>query len=239
MSILVTATRFVTTWGVAISRIATRSQKLAGLERPRGASSGLRRHLVLVLLLAAIGAGGIKLVEVTLDTPGALEAVHDAAQAEMSIGTGTVLTAEQVRMSEAAGARFVVGPALVPDVVRTALELGVEPIPGVFTATEVVRAMDLGARTLKLFPASSGGPSHLRALRGPFPAVPFLPTGGIDLDEVAGYLLAGAACVGLGGALVGPRPPASPEELDAIAARSAAVVEAADTVARGAAEHPS
>ena len=162
--------------------------------------------------MAALVRGGIEQVEVTIDTPGALDAVADAAGDGRIVGVGTVVDSEQVRAAAAAGARFVVSPGLVPEVIETALELGLEPVPGVFTATEILAATAAGARVMKLFPASCGGPSYLRALRGPFPTIPLIPTGGVRIDEVQAYLEAGATVIALGqrarrprGAAVGRR----------------------------------
>lgn len=163
--------------------------------------------------LAALAAGGVEVAEVTLDTPGALGAVTDAAAAGRRVGSGTVVSARQVRESAAAGASFVVSPAVVPEVIETALELGLEPVPGAYTATEVLQATTLGARLVKLFPASPAGPAYLRALRGPFPAVPFVATGGIRIEEIGAYLEAGARAVALGSELVGRSAPVSDADL--------------------------
>jgi 2-dehydro-3-deoxyphosphogluconate aldolase/(4S)-4-hydroxy-2-oxoglutarate aldolase len=167
----------------------------------------------------ALVRGGIELVEVTLDTPGALEAIERAGGA---VGAGTVVTAEQVRAAAAAGARFVVSPGFVPEVVETALDLGVEPVPGVFTATEILAAQAAGARVLKLFPVSVGGPRYVRALRGPFPEVPFVVTGGVKPEDVGSYFEAGATVVALGSELVGRTAPTTDAELEQIVARAAA-----------------
>lgn len=170
----------------------------------------------------ALLQGGIEHVEVTLDTPGALEAIERAAAG--TIGAGTVVSAEQVRAAAAAGARFVVSPGFVPDVVATALDLGVEPVPGVYTPTEILAATAAGARVLKLFPVSAGGPAYVRALRGPFPELPFVVTGGVAPADVDLYFDAGATVVALGSELVGRSAPASDAELERIAARAAALV---------------
>jgi 2-dehydro-3-deoxyphosphogluconate aldolase/(4S)-4-hydroxy-2-oxoglutarate aldolase len=167
----------------------------------------------------ALLRGGIDLVEVTLDTPGALEAIEGAGG---TVGAGTVVTGEQVRAAAAAGARFVVSPGFVPEVVETALELGIEPVPGVYTATEVLAARAAGARVLKLFPVSIGGPGYVRALRGPFPEIPFVATGGVKPDEVGLYFDAGATVVALGSQVVGRTAPTSDAELEQITARAAA-----------------
>jgi 2-dehydro-3-deoxyphosphogluconate aldolase/(4S)-4-hydroxy-2-oxoglutarate aldolase len=168
----------------------------------------------------ALARGGVEAIELTIDTPGALAAVADAAAAGRTVGVGTVLTAEQVRASADAGARFVVSPALVPEVIETALALGLEPLPGVFTPTELVQALSAGARAVKLFPASPAGPGYLRALRGPFPSVPIVPTGGVRIQEIGEYLAAGAAAVALGSELVGRSAPASEDDLARIEAQA-------------------
>jgi 2-dehydro-3-deoxyphosphogluconate aldolase / (4S)-4-hydroxy-2-oxoglutarate aldolase len=173
--------------------------------------------------LDAIDAGGIGLSEVTIDTPGGLEAVGRSAAKGRIVGVGTVLTADEVRECADAGARFVVSPGIVDEVIGEALERGLEPIAGAFTASEILRALALGVHTVKLFPASTGGPAHVRSLRGPFPTTPFVPTGGIAVKDVHAYLDAGATCVGLGGELVGRTPPQSDAELERIRGRAAAV----------------
>jgi 2-dehydro-3-deoxyphosphogluconate aldolase / (4S)-4-hydroxy-2-oxoglutarate aldolase len=177
--------------------------------------------------LDALVRGGIDTLEITIDTPGALEAVDRTARNGHTVGVGTVLTAEQVRASAAAGARFVVSPGVVPDVVEAAHELGLEPMPGVFTATEILQAQATGAHVMKLFPASYGGPGYLRALRGPFPALPLVPTGGIRVEDIRAYLDAGATAVALGGELVGRSAPRSDAELEQVAERARRAVEAA------------
>jgi 2-dehydro-3-deoxyphosphogluconate aldolase/(4S)-4-hydroxy-2-oxoglutarate aldolase len=177
--------------------------------------------------LAALAAGGIEAVEVTMDTPGALAAVAEAAGEGRRVGVGTVVTAEQVRAAADAGAGFVVSPGLVPDVVATALELGLEPVPGTYTPTEVLQATAAGARVVKLFPASTGGPAYLRALRGPFPDVPFVPTGGIRVEEIRAYLEVGAHAVALGSELVGRSAPCSDADLARIEAQVVRAVAAA------------
>jgi 2-dehydro-3-deoxyphosphogluconate aldolase / (4S)-4-hydroxy-2-oxoglutarate aldolase len=176
-------------------------------------------------VIDALLDGGVPLVEVTIDTPSALEIVAKAAVDGITIGVGTVLRPDQARACADAGASFVVAPSFSPAVVEAALGAGIEPIPGVLTPTELVAARDAGAEAVKVFPsAPAGGPSLIRALRGPFPDVPLLPTGGIGPEDVQGFLDAGATCVGLGATLVGSEPP-SPAEVDMIRDRAAAVME--------------
>jgi 2-dehydro-3-deoxyphosphogluconate aldolase / (4S)-4-hydroxy-2-oxoglutarate aldolase len=179
-------------------------------------------------VLAALREGGITQLEVTLDTPGALETVRRERAASRSVGVGTVVSAEDVRDAARAGAAFVVGPAVMPAMVEAAVGLGVDAIPGAFTPTEILTARDLGAPAVKLFPAPVGGPAYIRALRGPIPGVPFVPTGGIAVEDVRAYLEAGASCVGLGADLVGRTPPSSRRDLDLLAERAAKAVAAAE-----------
>jgi 2-dehydro-3-deoxyphosphogluconate aldolase/(4S)-4-hydroxy-2-oxoglutarate aldolase len=175
----------------------------------------------------ALVRGGIELVEVTIDTPGALAAVKRAADEGRAVGVGTVVSTDQVRACATAGARFVVSPGVIAEVIRDARTLGLEPVPGVFTATEILTATAAGARVMKLFPASCGGPSYLRALRGPFPTTALVPTGGVRLDEIAAYLEAGATAVALGSELVGRSAPHTDDELEWIASQAARATEAA------------
>ena len=175
----------------------------------------------------ALADAGVPVLEVTLDTPDALAAIDRAARAGHVVGAGTVRTADEVRAAADAGARFVASPWLVTPVIDAADEVGLEAMPGVLTPSELARALDAGARTVKLFPAGPvGGPAYLRALRGPFPDVPIVPTGGIAVAEVGDYLAAGATSVGLGASLVGAAPPANDAELEALGARARAAVAA-------------
>jgi 2-dehydro-3-deoxyphosphogluconate aldolase / (4S)-4-hydroxy-2-oxoglutarate aldolase len=176
--------------------------------------------------LEALAEGGVERLEVTADTPGGFAAVEHAARSGRTVGVGTVLSSDQVRTAAAAGARFVVSPGLVHEVIDTAWEVGVEPVPGVFTATEILAATAAGAHVLKLFPASCGGPSYLRALRGPFPETALVATGGVRVDEIDDYFRAGATAVALGSELVGRTAPRSDDDLEQIAANAARAVAA-------------
>jgi 2-dehydro-3-deoxyphosphogluconate aldolase/(4S)-4-hydroxy-2-oxoglutarate aldolase len=177
-------------------------------------------------VIGALAAGGIPLVEITVDTPGALDAIAEAAGEGITIGAGTVTTTDEVRACADAGAGFVVSPGFLPDVVETAVAIGIEPIPGILSPTELIGALRAGASAVKVFPAGpAGGPSYVRALRGPFPDVPLLPTGGIGPQDVKAFLDAGATCVGLGASLIGGEPPTR-ADLDAIRERAADVMAA-------------
>ncbi len=158
--------------------------------------------------LDAVVDGGIGVVEVTVDTPGAWDAIAAAvSRPGVLVGAGTVTEVEQVRRLAGLGGRFVVSPGFDEQVVATALELGLEPLPGVSTATEVMAARRAGARLLKLFPAGALGVRHLRELRGPFGAEHFVPTGGVTRRTLAEWVDAGAYAVALGSDLSGHRPP--------------------------------
>ena len=156
---------------------------------------------------AALGAmeEGFQYVEIALTTPGALEAISEvraAAPAGCFVGAGTVLTIQDVDNVEGAGGQFVVTPSLAPSI-EEAAGRGIPVLAGAFTPSEAFEAMNRGAAAVKLFPASIGGPGYLKALRDPFPDIPFIAVGGVGLDEAAGYWRAGAIAVGLGGPLFG------------------------------------
>lgn len=175
-------------------------------------------------IVEAIRRGGIDLLEVTADTPGAIDAVRRAARAGGPVGAGTIGSATQARAFGEAGAAFLVSPGVMPEVVRVAVELGIPAVPGALSPTEIATAQRAGATAVKLFPASLGGPGYLRVLRGPFSDVRFVPTGGIEPADVRSWLDAGATCVGLGSALVGATPPATPGDLRALTERARRVV---------------
>lgn len=169
----------------------------------------------------ALVAGGITCLEITLTSPGALEAIK-AVRAELpstvDVGAGTVTTAAEAVAAIEAGAGFVVSPSAELDVVRTALAAGVASYPGAYTATEVLAAWRAGATVVKLFPASSVGPGYVKALAGPFPDIAMMPTGGMALDEIGAWIRAGVVAVGLGGPLLGDA--ADGGSLDALQSRA-------------------
>ncbi|WP_330323900.1 bifunctional 4-hydroxy-2-oxoglutarate aldolase/2-dehydro-3-deoxy-phosphogluconate aldolase [Streptomyces pseudovenezuelae] len=141
-------------------------------------------------LADALAAGGARCAEVTFRTPDAEQVVKAmAAHGALTVGAGTVLTAEQAERAVAAGARFLVSPGFDEEVIDKARELGVPVAPGVATATELMRALKAGVDTVKLFPAEPlGGTGMLRALAAPFPQARFVPTGGIGPGQLAAYL---------------------------------------------------
>ena len=155
-------------------------------------------------VVAALVEGGVLGIEVTFTTPEAARVMRDLNEEygdDLLLGAGTVITREQAEESAEAGATFLVSPGSDPQLLPAMLETGLLVLPGALTPTEVMVARSLGAGALKLFPGSMGGPSHLKALRGPFPDVPFIPTGGVSPDNIADWFAAGAFAVGAGSAL--------------------------------------
>jgi 2-dehydro-3-deoxyphosphogluconate aldolase/(4S)-4-hydroxy-2-oxoglutarate aldolase len=155
--------------------------------------------------IRAVVEGGIRAVEVTFTVPGAPGVIrrvkHDLGESVL-LGAGTVTNAEQAEDAVDAGATFLVAPNTDERVIGAAKRLGVPIIPGALTPTEVLRAWDMGADAVKIFPASAvGGPAYIRNLRAPFPNIPLIPTGGVDERNVGEFLKAGAFAVGAGGAL--------------------------------------
>ncbi|MGQ9622580.1 MAG: bifunctional 4-hydroxy-2-oxoglutarate aldolase/2-dehydro-3-deoxy-phosphogluconate aldolase [Candidatus Caldatribacteriaceae bacterium] len=158
----------------------------------------------LMEVVEALKRGGISCIEVTMTTPGALRILEDVRKNMDNVlfGAGTVLDPETARLCIASGAQFIVTPSLNERVIEVAHRYDVPIIPGALTPTEILRAWECGAEVVKVFPASSLGPSYIRELKGPFPQIKFCPTGGVNLENVAEFLKAGASCVGVGGSLV-------------------------------------
>jgi 2-dehydro-3-deoxyphosphogluconate aldolase/(4S)-4-hydroxy-2-oxoglutarate aldolase len=155
----------------------------------------------LVQACAAAVRGGLRVLEITLNTPGALDAIRHFARVDgVVVGGGTVLSREDARAVTDAGGRFALSPVFDADVVDEAHRLGLLAVPGTATATEILAAHRHGARLVKVFPAAAlGGAAYIRALRGPLPHVPLVPTNGITAGNLADYVAAGAVAVGVGG----------------------------------------
>jgi 2-dehydro-3-deoxyphosphogluconate aldolase/(4S)-4-hydroxy-2-oxoglutarate aldolase len=152
----------------------------------------------------ALADGGVRCVEVTMNTPGALDVVRGVAAKldGVVMGVGTVLDAETARLAILSGAQFIVSPTLNRDMVAMCRRYGAVAVPGAYTPTEILSAWECGADLVKVFPASVGGPEYIKAIRAPLPQVRLCPVGGVDLDNALPYLRAGAAAVALGGSLV-------------------------------------
>lgn len=156
----------------------------------------------------AVHAGGVTAIELTMTTPGALEVIAELVrrhEGEMLVGAGSVLDPEVARRAIDAGAAFVVSPVFRADVMAEAHRHDVPMLPGGFTPTEILAAHEAGADVVKVFPADTLGPAFLKGVLGPMPFLRLMPTGGVTPDNVATWLRAGAAAVGLGSALVDPK----------------------------------
>ncbi|MFC7308554.1 bifunctional 4-hydroxy-2-oxoglutarate aldolase/2-dehydro-3-deoxy-phosphogluconate aldolase [Streptomyces monticola] len=178
---------------------ALRAERLVAIIRGTDAEASFRT--VMALLEA-----GIPLVEVSLSSAGALKVI-ERARAELGdgdwLGAGTVVTEEDAQRASEAGANLIVTPGLGPGF-RASVRQGLPVLAGVLTPSEVCEATAAEATALKVFPASAmGGPSYLKALRAPFPDLPFVPVGGVGTAEAAEYLRLGAVAVGVGSPLVG------------------------------------
>lgn len=150
-----------------------------------------------------IVAAGLTTIEITLTNPGALSIIENLAKnPEVQVGVGTVVDSKDVIRAKNAGASFIVSPNTDEEVIGETKRAGLISLPGVATPTEVAAAKKYGADILKLFPASTFGPGHLKALRDPFPGNFWCPTGGLSADSVGEWFAAGANLVGIGGPLI-------------------------------------
>lgn len=182
----------------------------------------------IVPIVTALCEGGIRLLEITLNTPGALKAIEQVATHlgdGVVVGAGTVLTPTEVIDAVNAGARFILSPALDPGIIQQTRDLGAVSVPGAFTATEILAAYRHGADIVKVFPASVG-PAYFRDMRGPLPHIPLMPTGGVNLDNIRDFSKAGAVAFGVGSALVPATQGSSPADLRVLVQRAAAYVAA-------------
>jgi 2-dehydro-3-deoxyphosphogluconate aldolase/(4S)-4-hydroxy-2-oxoglutarate aldolase len=156
-------------------------------------------------LAEALHAGGIRVMEVTLNSPGALEAIRllqDKLGERMYIGAGTVLDVEDAERALAAGASFLVTPNMEEDVIRFAVQREVPIFPGAMTPTEVVKAWKAGATAVKLFPSASLGIGYIKELQGPLSHIPMIAVGGVKEDNIRQFMDIGCHAVGIGGSLV-------------------------------------
>jgi 2-dehydro-3-deoxyphosphogluconate aldolase/(4S)-4-hydroxy-2-oxoglutarate aldolase len=162
----------------------------------------------LVEVARALVDGGVRVVEITLTVPDALEVVRQVRRAlgdRILLGAGTVLDVETARAALLAGAEYLVAPTVNLEVIRLCQRYDKLVMPGAFTPTEILTAWEAGADIVKVFPAEVVGPAFFKALRGPLPQVRLMPTGGVDLSTAAAFLQAGACCLGIGSQLVEPR----------------------------------
>lgn len=157
-----------------------------------------------VEVASALIEGSILGIEVAFTTPEAHLAMRELNEEygdHILLGAGTVTTPDQADRAVSSGATFLVSPGCDPGLIPLMQRTGLAVLPGVLTPSEVMLALRLGLETVKLFPGSLGGPSYLKGLRGPFPNVSFLPTGGVSAENVKHWFAAGAFAVGVGGAV--------------------------------------
>lgn len=184
-------------------------------------------------VVSTLVEAGVRVIEFTLTTPGALEVlkrVRSQVGGDVVLGVGTVLAARDAEASVEAGAAFLVTPVVAKDVIDVGRRNEVPVIPGSFTATELETCWQAGASAVKLFPASVGGPAYVRAVRAPLPHIPLVPTGGIQIADVPSYLQAGAVAVGIGSPLLGDA--VTGGSLAGLAERSVELVRVVRDVAR-------
>lgn len=153
----------------------------------------------------ALHRGGLSVIEVTMTVPGALDAIERLAREmgdDVLVGVGSVLDAKTARWAVNAGARFVVSPVFRPEVIHEAHRHGAAALPGAFTPTEILHACQAGADLIKVFPSGTLGPAFIKGVLAPMPFLRLVPTGGVTPGNAGEWIRAGAAAVGLGGALV-------------------------------------
>ncbi|MFN8009384.1 MAG: bifunctional 2-keto-4-hydroxyglutarate aldolase/2-keto-3-deoxy-6-phosphogluconate aldolase [Terriglobia bacterium] len=157
-------------------------------------------------IVEAIKAGGLSIVEITMTVPGAIkviEAVADRYGKEVLLGAGTVLDPPTARAAILAGAEFIVTPALHRNTIKLCKRYSKVIIPGTLTPTEVLHAWESGADFVKVFPCDNvGGPKYIKALKGPFPQIEMIPTGGVNLQTAADFIAAGSAALAVGSEMV-------------------------------------
>ena len=155
-------------------------------------------------IVRAAFRGGLRNLEITMNSPDAARLLRETvtvAEGRLNIGAGTVTSLELLDQALVAGATFVVAPTVEPKVITECVNRKIPVFPGAFTPTEIVRAWDLGATMVKIFPAESVGPGYIRALKAPLPHIKLLPTGGVDLKTLPEFLKAGADGFGIGSPL--------------------------------------
>ncbi|MGD6819179.1 bifunctional 4-hydroxy-2-oxoglutarate aldolase/2-dehydro-3-deoxy-phosphogluconate aldolase [Metabacillus sp. 113a] len=170
----------------------------------------------IIPIARALKEGGVTAMEITMENPKAIKVIerlngefHD----EVLVGAGTVLDPESARTAIMAGAKFIFSPTINPETIRMAKRYGVISVPGAMTPTEILAAYEAGADLVKVFPANVLGPDYLKAVAGPLPHIPLMPTGGIGLDNAEAFMRAGAAAVGAGSTLVDGRMEADAQSL--------------------------
>jgi 2-dehydro-3-deoxyphosphogluconate aldolase / (4S)-4-hydroxy-2-oxoglutarate aldolase len=159
----------------------------------------------LVQVVQAISEGGIRAIEITMTTPGALDVIKYCAEqfrASVLIGAGTILDTETARAAILAGAEYLVAPTLNPAVIKLCRRYSKIIIPGALTPTEILTAWECGADLVKVFPATAMGPRYFRDIKGPLPQIDLIPTGGVNLENAGEFIRAGASAIAVGSNLI-------------------------------------
>jgi 2-dehydro-3-deoxyphosphogluconate aldolase / (4S)-4-hydroxy-2-oxoglutarate aldolase len=159
----------------------------------------------LLKVIEAVRQGGVKCIEITMTVPGAVEIIRQLSKIvppDVLVGAGTVVDAATAAQVIDAGAQFVVGPVLNLEVIALCRQRDVAVMPGCYTPTEIHAAWNAGADIVKVFPATSLGPKYFKDLRGPFPDIRLMPTGGVTIENVGDWIAAGACAVGIGSDLL-------------------------------------
>ena len=176
----------------------------------------------------ALHAGGVKLMEVTLNSENAIEVISELSQkmkGKMLVGAGTVLDAASAKAAIDAGALFIISPCWNVETIKTTKELGAVSIPGAYTPTEIVNAYSAGGDIIKVFPASANI-NYIKEVRAPLPHIPLMPTGGINLQNISEFQKAGAVGFGIGTALVDTKKPTIENYLQELTSNARKFVEA-------------
>lgn len=163
----------------------------------------LQREAALLPVFEALYEGGLKTLEITVTTPGALSNLETIAKrygSDVRLGVGSVVDIDTVYKSVDAGAAYIVTPALNEEVIKTAHKLNIPVLAGAMTPTEILRAYHLGCQLIKIFPAEFFGYTYIKAIKAPMPYVDMVPTGGVSLENMPQWFAAGASAVGVGSA---------------------------------------
>ncbi|NEU30831.1 bifunctional 4-hydroxy-2-oxoglutarate aldolase/2-dehydro-3-deoxy-phosphogluconate aldolase [bacterium LRH843] len=175
----------------------------------------------------ALSAGGVKTLEITVETPKVLTLIEQVASElgdDVIVGAGTVLDSETARAAIMSGAKFIFSPTVDPETIKLTKRYGVLSIPGALTPTEILKAYENGGDIIKVFPANAFGPRYLKDVHGPLPHIPLMPTGGIDLDNVGEYIRHGAVAAGVGSTLVNTKGTIDDNYLVQLTEKSAAFI---------------
>jgi 2-dehydro-3-deoxyphosphogluconate aldolase/(4S)-4-hydroxy-2-oxoglutarate aldolase len=181
----------------------------------------------LLKVIEAVRSGGVKAIEITMTVPGAVDIIRQLSKSvppDVLIGAGTVVDPETAEKVIEAGACFVVGPVLNLSVLSLCVNRGIVVVPGCYTPTEILAGWKAGADIIKVFPATSLGPKYFKDLRGPFPDIRLMPTGGVTIENAGEWIIAGACAVGIGSDLLDKKA-IEEERYEVLTERSARMVQ--------------